>query len=118
MHPVHQVAPEVPTPSRSSARRRSGLPVFLRSHFGAQHMIRKVRERRHLALLMALVVAAVVEPLSVDFSAGTQIIGGIVVVTITLGVFLIVFERRWERRLAFVMVAFILGGNIGHEALP
>ncbi len=81
-------------------------------------MIRKVRERRHLALLMALVVAAVVEPLSVDFSAGTQIIGGIVVVTITLGVFLIVFERRWERRLAFVMVAFILGGNIGHEALP
>jgi voltage-gated potassium channel len=79
--------------------------------------MRKLREQRHLVLLVALVVAAVVEPLSVDFSVGTQIIGGFVVVTITLGVFLIVFEKRWERRLACVMVAFILGGNIGHEAL-
>jgi voltage-gated potassium channel len=80
-------------------------------------MIRKVRERRHLALLIALVVAAVVEPLSIDFSLGTQIVGGIVVVTITLGVFLIVFEGRSERRLAFVLVPLILGGNIWHEAL-
>jgi voltage-gated potassium channel len=79
--------------------------------------MRKVREQRHLILLVALVVAAVVEPLSIDFSLGTQIIGGSVVVTITLGVFLIIFEKRWERRLACVMVAFILGGNIGHEAL-
>jgi len=42
-----------------------------------------LRERKHLALLAALVVAAVLEPLSVNLSVGTQIIGGIIVVTIT-----------------------------------
>jgi len=80
-------------------------------------MLKKVHARKHLALLVALVVAAVIEPLSIDFSLGAQIVGALVVVTITLGVFLIVFEERWERRLACVMVAFILAGNIGHEVL-
>jgi hypothetical protein len=80
-------------------------------------MLKKLHARKHLALLVALVVAAVIEPLSIDFSLGAQIVGALVVVTITLGVFLIVFEKPWERRLACVMVAFILGGNIGHEAL-
>jgi len=32
-------------------------------------------------------------------------------------VFLIVFEQRWERRLALVMVVSIWAGNIAHEAL-
>jgi voltage-gated potassium channel len=80
-------------------------------------MMKVLRERKHLALLAALVVAAVLEPLSVNLSVGTQIIGGIIVVTINLGVFLIVFEQRWERRLALVMVVSIWAGNIAHEAL-
>src|SRR5262245_51791153 len=87
------------------------IPVVPRSHGGARPMLRKLRERRHLALLAALVLLAVIEPLAVDFSVGIQIIGGIVVVAINLGVFLIVFEQRWERRLALVMVAAILCGN-------
>src|SRR5947199_1841302 len=100
----------------SGARRCSSLPGFRRIHNGTRHMIRKLRERRHLALLVVLVVAAVVEPLSVGFSVATQIIGGIIVITINLGVFLIIFEKRWERRLALAMIASILGSNIAHEA--
>src|SRR5262249_14664722 len=39
-----------------------------RFHAGARHMVKKLRERTHLVLLVALVLAAVVEPLAIDFS--------------------------------------------------
>ena len=80
-------------------------------------MIKGLRERKYSALLAALVLAAVVEPLSASWGEAPQIVGGMIVAVINLGVFLAVFEHRWHRRVAFFMVVLLFASNIMHEVL-
>jgi len=77
--------------------------------------MRGLRERKHLALLVAVVVAAVMEPLAVSWSKSTQISGGAIVAVINLGVLLVVFDQRWERWLAVFLLVPVLASNIVHE---
>src|SRR5262245_49773897 len=80
-------------------------------------MMRSIRHWKHLALLIALVVAGILEPLTAHWSERTQILGGIIAALINIGVLLVVFERRWVRGLGFFLVILIFAANILHEAL-
>ena len=80
-------------------------------------MIRGLGERKHLALLTALVGAAILEPLSFNWPESTQIIGGVVVLMINIPVLLVVFEERWERGLALFLLTPLFAANIVHEVL-
>src|SRR5580765_4254155 len=80
-------------------------------------MIRELREWKYLALLAGLLIAGVIEPLAADWSDRTQILASFIVVGINLGVFLVIFEQRWERWLAFFLVALGLASGIVHETL-
>jgi len=77
-----------------------------------------LRERKHLALLAALIVAAIMEPLSMDWTESARVIGGVTVVVINVGVLLVIFERRWERGLAIFLLAFLFVANTVHEISP
>jgi len=72
---------------------------------------------KYLALLAGLLIAAVIEPLAAGWSELTRILGGLIVFVVNLGVLLIVFDQRWERWLAFFLLATVLASNIVHEAL-
>jgi voltage-gated potassium channel len=80
--------------------------------------MRSLRERKHEALLAALIAGAALEPLSVSFSEKTQIVGGVTAVLIYIGVVLVVFERRWEQRVALVLITCAFAASIFHEVLP
>jgi hypothetical protein len=76
-----------------------------------------LRTWKHLALLAALVVAAVVEPLVGSWTTRAQVLVNVIVVGVNLGVFLVVFEQRWERWLAFFLVAPLLASGIVRQTL-
>ena len=77
-------------------------------------MMRGLGERKYLALLVALVVAAILEPLSFNWTESTQIIGGVAVLVLNVPVFLVVFEARWERGLAFFLLIPLFAAKIMH----
>ena len=68
-------------------------------------------------LLAVLVVAGVMQPLAVEWSERTRILAGIVTAVVSLGTLLVVFERRWQRRLALFMLVVLFGSNMAHETL-
>jgi len=70
-----------------------------------------------MALLAALVLAAILEPLSFHWTESAQIIGSTVVLVLNVPVLLVVFEARWERVLAFFLLAPLFAANIVHEVL-
>jgi Ion channel len=74
-----------------------------------------LRERKYLALLAVLLIAAIVEPLATDWSERTRIVTGVIVAVVNLGVLLVVFDQRWERWLALFLVIPVLASNIVHE---
>lgn len=74
-------------------------------------------ERKYMALLALLVAAAAMEPLSANWSERTRIVGGVIVAAMYFGVLTVVFERRWERGLAFFLVTFAVIASIFHEVL-
>src|SRR5215467_15983905 len=78
-------------------------------------MIRGFAEWKHLVLLAALVIAATVESLAFNWTESARIIGSVVVLVINVPVFFVVFEERWERRLALFLLASIFTANIVHE---
>lgn len=78
-------------------------------------MMTVLRERKYLALLAALLVAAVMEPLVTDWSERKRILASVTVVLVNLGVLLVVFELRWERWLAFFLVAVVLASSVLHQ---
>ena len=80
-------------------------------------MMRGLREWKYLALLVALVVAAILEPLSVTWTESAQIIGGVAVLMLNVPVFLVVFETRWERGVAFCLLAPLVAANLVHEVV-
>jgi hypothetical protein len=84
---------------------------------GMLYGISGLRKWKYLALLAALLVAAVMEPLVADWSERTRIVAGVIVVVVNLGVLLVIFEQRWERWLAFFLVALVLASGIVHQTL-
>ena len=95
-----------------------GLVVFQRTdRNNASNMIRGLLEWKHSALLTGLLITGVIEPLSADWSEHTRLLGGLIVFGVNLGLLLIVFDQRWERWLAFVLLPPILVSNIVHETL-
>jgi len=78
-------------------------------------VIRSIRERKYLLLLAALVLLATVEPLSVNWPESARIAGNAVVVAINVGILLAVFEARWTRRLAVLLLTFLIAANIVYE---
>ena len=79
--------------------------------------MRRIRQWKHLALLIALVVVGVLEPLAAHWSERTQLLGGIIATLINIAVLLVVFERRWVRGLAVFLVALIFAATILQEVL-
>jgi Ion channel len=80
-------------------------------------MMRGFGEWKHLILLAALVVAAILEPLSFNWTESAQIIGGVVVLVVHVPVLLVVFEERWERGVALFLLVPLFAANIVHEVL-
>jgi hypothetical protein len=80
--------------------------------------MRSLREWKHAALLAALVVLAVLEPLSVDLSERIAIARGTIAALLYLGVLLVIFERRGERRAALLLVTCAFAASIFHELIP
>jgi hypothetical protein len=58
------------------------------------------------------------EPLVTDWTERTRVAAIVMVVVINLGVFLVIFERRWERWLAFFLVALVLASGTVHQTSP
>jgi Ion channel len=81
-------------------------------------MMRGLRERKYFALLAGLILTAVLEPAAANWNAGKQILGNVAAGVIIVGVFLVVFEQRWEQCLAFFLLIFISAANVAHEVLP
>jgi len=79
-------------------------------------MMSGLRERKYLVLLAAMVLLATIEPLSVNWPESARIAGNAVVVAINVGILLAVFEERWQRRLAVLLVIFLIAANIVYEA--
>src|SRR5262245_53032115 len=80
-------------------------------------MMRRLGERKYLALLAVMVVIAILEPLSFAWPQSAQIIGGAIVLVINIAVLLVVFEARWERGLAFFLLASLISANIMREVV-
>ena len=80
-------------------------------------MTRGLGEWKHMALLAALVLAAILEPLSFHWTESAQIIGSTVVLVLNVPVLFVVFEERWERGLAFFLLTPLFAANIVHEVL-
>jgi hypothetical protein len=94
------------------------LVVFQRTDRNdASNMIRGLLEWKHSALLTGLLITGVIEPLSANWSEHTRLLGSLIVFGVNLGLLLIVFDQRWERWLAFVLLPPILVSNIVHETL-
>ena len=95
-----------------------GLLVFQRTdRNNASNMIRGLLEWKHSALLTGLLITGVIEPLSANWSEHTRLLGSLIVFGVNLGLLLIVFDQRWERWFAFVLLPPILVSNIVHETL-
>ena len=84
---------------------------------GAHHGITGLLEQKYLVLLAALLLTAFMEPLAAHWSERTRIFAGVFLFAVNLGVLLIVFNQRWERWLAFVLVIPALASHIAIETL-
>lgn len=75
-------------------------------------------ERKHLALLIAVIILQSLHPLLAHWSAHTRILVDIIFAIVVVGVLLAIFERRRERWLAICLAIPGVAGNLGHYLLP
>ena len=73
-----------------------------------------LRERRHSALLVAIIMMALVQPSLVHWSVRTRVLGDLVLAAVAVSVFLIVFEQRWQRFTAVVLAFTGFAANLGY----
>jgi voltage-gated potassium channel len=76
------------------------------------------RTRKHLALLVSIVVLLVAQPLLGHKSVELGALFDAVVAAICLYVFLIVFAERWQRRTGLALFLPVLAGNCALYILP
>jgi len=82
-------------------------------------MIRAVRPpRKHLALLVVLVGMLLVQPLSGHRGVAVGAFFDAVVAGIAIYLPLIVFEERWERHVAVILVSIVIASNAAIYVLP
>ena len=74
-------------------------------------------EQKYLLLLAALLLTALMEPLVTHWSERTRVFTGVLLFGVNLGVLLVVFDQRWQRWLAFILVIPAFASNIVHETL-
>jgi hypothetical protein len=74
--------------------------------------------RKNLLLLVAMVVMLVGQPLLGHRSVEAGAFFDVVFVAICLYVFFVVFEQRWQRRVALALVLPAIVGNMAHYVLP
>jgi Ion channel len=77
----------------------------------------RLRERRHLVLLLTLVLTILVQPLARGFLAGL-IVYDVLRTLVVLIVFFIVFKRRRDRLVSMVIVLPVLGGGWAPHIMP
>jgi voltage-gated potassium channel len=58
------------------------------------------------------------EPVITDWRERTRVLAAAMIVVINLGVFFVIFDQRWERWLAFLLVALVLATGIAHQTEP
>jgi hypothetical protein len=78
-------------------------------------MIKGVRSRKHLALLIALLSVAILEPVAARWSERILLIEVTLAAVINLGVLMVIFERPREQVLGVCLIAVIFGSDIIHE---
>ena len=74
--------------------------------------------RKNLVLLAAIVVMQVAQPLLGHRSVEAGAFFDIVFAAISLYVFFVVFEHRWQRRVALLLVLPAVVGSIAHDMVP
>ena len=82
-----------------------------------QSFLDRLRERRHLLLLLTLVATIVVQPLARGFLPGL-IIYDVLHTLVVLIVFFIVFQRRWDRLVSMVFGLPVPAGGWALHILP
>jgi Ion channel len=78
----------------------------------------RLRDRRHLALLVAIVVMSVLQPSLVHWSVRTRTLGDAVFVAVAVAVFLTVFEQRRDRWAALLFAFMGFASNLAYHSLP
>jgi hypothetical protein len=66
--------------------------------------MKRLRERKHLVLLTALLLTVVAQPLAAGPAAGLVVYDALTTLAL-LTVFVVIFERQWERIVALVLLA-------------
>jgi hypothetical protein len=67
-------------------------------------MMRRLRERKHQVLLTTLVLTVVTQPLAAGPAAG-RVVYDVTMTLALLTIFLVIFERKWERIAALAVLA-------------
>jgi hypothetical protein len=89
-----------------------------RTTAGSRLLPKWFRARKHSVLLVAIVGLQAAHPVLAHWSAHTRILGDTFFAAVAIGLFLIVFEQRWERWLAFGLVLPGLAANFTYHAFP
>ena len=76
-------------------------------------MREKIRNHKHLLLLAAILFGLVTQPLVVHESVRSKMAYDLLIAATGVGVLVVVFEARWARRLAFVLVVPALALTLG-----
>lgn len=83
---------------------------------GFRPWVIRLRDRRHTALLVAMILLQAIHPLLVHWSERTRMLADVVFAAVAIFVFLVVFEQRWERWLALALGIPGIAGNFAYYA--
>lgn len=79
--------------------------------------LKQIRDWRHLELLVAIIVLLVLQPLVAYLGVLARVLSDAAMVAVGIGLFAVVFDQHWERRLALLLVLPALVGNFAYYAL-
>ena len=78
----------------------------------------RLGEHRYLALLAALLLLVVTQPLVAHQSVAASLAFDLLIGAVAIGVVLVVLKLRWERRVAVVLALPAIALTIAHYVLP
>ena len=78
----------------------------------------RIEKHKHLVLLAAMLLALVTQPLVAHESTASKIAYDLLIAAIAVAVVFVVFEERWERRVACVLAAPAVVLTLGFYAVP
>jgi len=77
-----------------------------------------VREHKHLLLLVAVLLGVMTQPLLAYAGPAARFASDLLVAAVAVAVLLVVFEERWERRLALVLALPAIALTVALYTLP